>query len=81
MEALDVCADLPNVTGKEMSLHSGVDPVGLLRHVNLEIRNQKGPITKQERKDLTMALTGVMGTEDMIKMVVKSGRGLERWIE
>ena len=80
MKALDVCADLPNVGGQETGLHSGIDPLGLFWHVNREIRNQKGPITKQEKKELTIALTGVIGTEDMIKTVVKSGRGLERWI-
>ena len=68
MEALDVCADLPNMAGEETSLHSGVDPVGLLRHVNLDKGNQEEPITK--RKQLTIALTGVIGTEDMIKVVV-----------
>ena len=46
MKALDVCADLPNMAGKETSLHSGVDPVGLLRHVNLRQKKSGGILDK-----------------------------------
>ena len=36
VKALNVCANLPNMVGEETSLHSRVDPVGLLWHINLE---------------------------------------------
>ena len=36
VEALDAGADLPDMARKEMSLHSRVDPVGLLGHINLK---------------------------------------------
>ena len=65
MKALDVCADLPDMAGKEMGLHSGVDSISLLWHINLERKGVRKD-HNMRKDELMIALTGVIGIEDMV---------------
>ena len=80
VEALDAGADLPDMIREETGLHSGVDPVGLLRHINLEKRKKVRRNPKHKGNMLTIALTGVIGIEDIVlsKKVVEEDSGLGR---